>query len=69
MKVWIVVYRLKIRRKWCVSALAFESHESAEAHWEGRKDWALSRGHDYDLIFMSTEAGSDVSAGTPLPTA
>jgi len=61
-KVWMVVYRLKIRRKWMVAALAFESHAAAALHWEDRKMWALSNGHDYDLIFMSTEGGSDINA-------
>jgi len=61
MKVWIVTYRLRIRRRaWEITSFACLSYAAAQFHKEDVIARALSAGHDYDILFASPKEGSEI---------
>jgi len=59
-RVWIITYRLKIRRQWGYHSICGASLAHAEARWEAVKTQALASRWDYDMIYKSPAQGQEI---------
>jgi len=68
LKAYVITYRIKIRRKWHVYAIAGADRDTAEMVWENVKGQALRESWDYELLYKSDDDGQEI-VGTRTATA